>query len=200
MVDEMKRKMKSVTLFFLIFLLFEALSSQACWKEERQALFALKSRFDYSIFSNVDTDCCEWGGVYCYSSTGRVPQLYLSDSVQQYIDYSDFSILAPFHSQTKIHSSHLVSGVRSCLGTVCIFLLFVFSFYSSFSLLLLVPFCWVLLLAFCSVYFGFVTFVLRWCHFRLALVPFGSSRLVGSIFTLDFHLLYCDYGFIFWVW
>ena len=71
------------------------------------------------------------------------------------------SILAPFHSQTKIHSSHLVSGVRSCLGTVCIFLLFVFSFYSSFSSLLLVPFYWVLLLAFCSVYFGFVTFVLR---------------------------------------
>jgi len=37
------------------------------------------------------------------------------------------SVLAPFHSQTKIHSSHLVSGVRSCFGTVCIFCFFAFS-------------------------------------------------------------------------
>jgi len=110
------------------------------------------------------------------------------------------SILAPFHSQTKIHFSHLVSGVHSCFGTICIFVLFTFSFYSSFSSLSLVPFCWVLLFVFCSVYFVFVAFVLRWCRFHLRLVSFGSSRLVGYIFTLDFRLIYCDYGFIFWVW
>jgi len=94
MVDEMKRKMKSVTLFFLIFLLFEALSCEACWEEERQALLALDSRFDSPFYWKVHTDCCEWEGVYCNSSTGRVTELQLNlwNSIQQYINYSDFSV------------------------------------------------------------------------------------------------------------
>jgi len=111
MVDEMKRKMKSVTLFFLIFLLFEALSCEACWEEERQALLALDSRFDSPFYWKVHTDCCEWEGVYCNSSTGRVAQLYLSDSVQQYIDYSDFSI---FKDLKKLDLSY--GNIVGCVG------------------------------------------------------------------------------------
>ena len=37
-------------------------------------------------------------------------------------------ILAQLHFQTKIHSSHLVSGIHSYFCTVCIFRLFAFSF------------------------------------------------------------------------
>ncbi|XP_068486357.1 cuscuta receptor 1-like [Phaseolus vulgaris] len=87
-------KMKSVTLFFLFFLLFEALCCGGCLKEERQALLALNSRVGTAFYSfwELHTDCCEWEGVQCNSSTGRVAQLQLWDSIQQqYINYSDFS-------------------------------------------------------------------------------------------------------------
>jgi len=105
-VDEIKRKMKSVsvTLFFLILLLLEALSSQACWKEEREALLALDSRFggDSPFFWNFDADCCEWEGVDCNSSTGRVAQLqvFMQNSIQQYINYSDFSVFKDLKNLT----------------------------------------------------------------------------------------------------
>jgi len=113
MVDDMKRKMKSVTLFFLIFLLFEALCSEACWKEERQALLALDSRFDSPFYWNVDTDCCEWEGVYCNSSTGRVTQLQLDrwNSIQPYIDYSDFSVFKDLKNLSLWHVN-----IVGCVG------------------------------------------------------------------------------------
>ncbi|XP_068488435.1 cuscuta receptor 1-like isoform X3 [Phaseolus vulgaris] len=83
-------KMKSVTLFFLFFLLLEALCCEGCLKEEREALLGLSS-----FSSNVHTDCCEWEGVECNSSTGRVVQLEFFPSYliqQRYINYSDFSV------------------------------------------------------------------------------------------------------------
>ncbi|KAL9315386.1 hypothetical protein ACSQ67_016387 [Phaseolus vulgaris] len=45
--------------------------------EERQALLDLNSRFDppFFFYWDVDTDCCEWEGVHCNSSTGRVAGL-----------------------------------------------------------------------------------------------------------------------------
>ncbi|KAK7373869.1 hypothetical protein VNO80_07289 [Phaseolus coccineus] len=114
-VDEMKRKMKmkmkSVTLFFLFFLLLEALCSEGCLMEERQALLDLNSRF----YSDVHTDCCEWEGVECNSSTGRVARLdlFMWDSIQQqYINYSDFSV---FKDLKKLYLSY-GNIVVGCVG------------------------------------------------------------------------------------
>ena len=110
-------KMKSVTLFFLFFLLFEALSSEGCLMEERQALLDLNSRFDppFFFYWDVDTDCCEWEGVHCNSSTGRVAGLefFLWDSIfqQQYINYSDFSV---FKDLKKLYLSY--GNIVGCVG------------------------------------------------------------------------------------
>ncbi|KAK7373857.1 hypothetical protein VNO80_07277 [Phaseolus coccineus] len=119
-VDEMKRKMKmkmkSVTLFFLFFLLLEALCSEGCLMEERQVLLDPNSRFDPPFYSSWDvhTDCCEWEGVECNSSTGRVALLEFSmwNSIQQqYINYSDFSV---FKDLKKLYL--LYGNIVGCVG------------------------------------------------------------------------------------
>jgi len=98
------------------------------------------------------------------------------------------SFLAPFHSQTLIHFSYLLNGVRFYFCTICIFVSFAFSFHSSFSSLSVVPFCWVLLFAFCSLYFGSIVFILHWC------------RLV-SIFVFGRFHFYSWFSFvIMWLW
>ncbi|XP_068503120.1 cuscuta receptor 1-like isoform X4 [Phaseolus vulgaris] len=92
---KMKMKMKSVTLFFLFLLLLEALWCEGCLKEEREALSGLYSRLGNPLIGDVDTDCCQWGGVECNSSTGRVAGLdiFMWDSISQhYINCSDFSV------------------------------------------------------------------------------------------------------------
>jgi len=114
MVDEMKMKMKmkSVTLFFLFFLLLEPLCCEGCLKEEKQPLSALFSRFGNPFY--WDTDCCEWEGVECNSSTGRVAGLdiLMSDSIQQqYINYSDFSVFIDLNSL-----SFLDGNIVGCVG------------------------------------------------------------------------------------
>ncbi|XP_014524389.2 LRR receptor-like serine/threonine-protein kinase GSO1 isoform X2 [Vigna radiata var. radiata] len=86
------RKMKSVRVCFLIFLLLEVMCCEGCWTEEKQALLGLRSRLDYSSSWNVYADCCQWEGVYCNSSTGRVVELFIYGSDKQYINYSDFSV------------------------------------------------------------------------------------------------------------
>lgn len=76
-------------------------------------------------------------------------------------------LLAPFHSKTLIHSSHLLIGVRSCFGTVYIFVSFVFLFHYWYfchcHCAFFFSICWVLLSAFCSVNYGSIMFVLHWC-------------------------------------
>jgi len=110
LLDEMK--MKSVTLFFLFFLLLETLCSEGCLKEEREALLGLNSRFDL-LSSSVSEDCCEWYGVECNSSTGRVTRLefFLWNSIQQYINYSDFSV---FKHLKNLYLSY--GNIVGCVG------------------------------------------------------------------------------------
>ncbi|XP_027929310.1 receptor-like protein 56 isoform X2 [Vigna unguiculata] len=111
----MKRKMKGgVRLCFLIFLLLEALCSEGCRKEEREALLGLRSHFDYANW-NVETDCCEWEGVECNSSTGRVAQLYLYGvwkSTEQYINYSHFSVFKDL-KELHLEDSNIVGCVEA---------------------------------------------------------------------------------------
>ncbi|XP_027926769.1 receptor like protein 21-like isoform X2 [Vigna unguiculata] len=114
----MKRRMKSVVrLCFLIFLLLEAMwCCEGCWKEEREALLGINPLWDSSYFTpNVHTDCCEWDGVYCNSSTGRVAQLHLSynywnSDSEQYINYSEFSVLK------DLKNLSLFGNIVGCVG------------------------------------------------------------------------------------
>ncbi|QCE11869.1 protein brassinosteroid insensitive 1 [Vigna unguiculata] len=103
-----------VRLCFLIFLLLEALCSEGCRKEEREALLGLRSHFDYANW-NVETDCCEWEGVECNSSTGRVAQLYLYGvwkSTEQYINYSHFSVFKDL-KELHLEDSNIVGCVEA---------------------------------------------------------------------------------------
>ncbi|XP_017418375.2 receptor-like protein 13 isoform X8 [Vigna angularis] len=111
-VDSLKKKMKSVRVCFLIFLLLETMCCEGCWKEEKQALLGLRLD-DFFIPRNVDTDCCEW--YVCNSSTGRVAQLDLFNvwwkSTEQYINYSDFSV---FKDLKNLSLSY--NNIVGCVG------------------------------------------------------------------------------------
>ena len=106
--------MKSVRLFFLFFLLLEAFCCEGCLKEEKQALSGLHSRLGNSLYWDEDTDCCEWEGVQCNSSTGRVAGLdiFMSDSIpQQYINYSDFSVFIDLKNLSLLNGN-----IVGCVG------------------------------------------------------------------------------------
>ncbi|XP_047177321.1 receptor-like protein 13 [Vigna umbellata] len=96
--------MKSLRVCFLIFLLLEALWCEGCWREEREALLDLR-------FREQPGDCCEWEGVHCNPSTGRVAQLdLLLIYDQQYINYSDFSVFK------DLKNLSLSSNTVGCVG------------------------------------------------------------------------------------
>ncbi|KAL3010311.1 hypothetical protein AAZX31_07G134800 [Glycine max] len=109
------RIMKStVGVCFLFFLLSEAIRCEGCWKEERDALLGLHSRFDLP-YSWDGPDCCQWKGVMCNSSTGRVAQLGLwSVRRNKYstLNYSDFVV---FKDLKNLNLSE--NGISGCAGT-----------------------------------------------------------------------------------
>ncbi|CAJ1803497.1 unnamed protein product [Sphenostylis stenocarpa] len=112
MVEVMKRKMKIVRLSFLLFFLLQVISSQSCSQQDRLALSVLSSSFQIPFSSN--SDCCEWEGVKCNSSTGRVAKLKLwrKSSHEQYINYSDFSV---FKDLKNLHLS-FDNNIVGCVG------------------------------------------------------------------------------------
>ncbi|KAH1241974.1 Receptor-like protein 14 [Glycine max] len=69
-----------------------AIRCEGCWKEERDALLGLHSRFVNPYYTSDGPDCCQWGGVKCNSSTGRVAQLYISLPEYRTLNYSDFVV------------------------------------------------------------------------------------------------------------
>ncbi|XP_047169329.1 receptor-like protein 56 isoform X1 [Vigna umbellata] len=74
----MKTKMKNVGVTILIFVLMEVIWCEGCWTEEREALWGLNPRFGFLLSLRWEgTDCCDWEGVECNSSTGRVAKLDL---------------------------------------------------------------------------------------------------------------------------
>ncbi|XP_006601722.1 disease resistance protein isoform X6 [Glycine max] len=115
----MNRKMKSTVGVCLLFLvLLEAMCCEGCWKEERDALLVLNSRFDFPL-SWDGPDCCQWEGVECNSTTGRVAGLDLqlrwsfppSNGNKLYINYSDFVV---FKDLKKLDLS--LNGISGCVG------------------------------------------------------------------------------------
>ncbi|KAH1155203.1 hypothetical protein GYH30_050504 [Glycine max] len=115
----MNRKMKSTVGVCLLFLvLLEAMCCEGCWKEERDALLVLNSRFDFPL-SWDGPDCCQWEGVECNSTTGRVAGLDLrwrwsfppSNGTKLYINYSDFVV---FKDLKKLDLSW--NAISGCVG------------------------------------------------------------------------------------
>ncbi|XP_028211990.1 receptor like protein 21-like [Glycine soja] len=108
----MNRKMKSsvVGVCWLILVLLEAMWCEGCWKEERDALLVLNSGF-----SLEGPDCCQWEGVKCNSSTGRLTQLILRTDIaclpEPYINYSHFVVFKDLNNLDL--SWNAISG---CVG------------------------------------------------------------------------------------
>ncbi|XP_061367173.1 cuscuta receptor 1-like [Gastrolobium bilobum] len=99
----MKMKMKSVGVLLFIFVLLEVICCQGCLKQEREALLRLNSRFANTLSWVDDTDCCQWEGVECNTTIGRVAKLNLYYKwrywdEQWYLNYSDFVVFKDLKS------------------------------------------------------------------------------------------------------
>ncbi|KAJ8753159.1 hypothetical protein K2173_017731 [Erythroxylum novogranatense] len=86
-----------------IVLLLQWWSSHGCTEEERAALLQLQRSFSYpnGIFQRpweLNIDCCEWEGVVCNDTTGRVNELWLQNSRDESLGEWKFnaSVFLPF--------------------------------------------------------------------------------------------------------
>ena len=105
----MKTKMKSTQCVFLLILaLVGALYCQGCRNNEREALLSLGAQFDPPLPWVEGTDCCQWEGVECNSTTRRVAELDLSATERElsvayrykywYLNYTDFLVFEDLKS------------------------------------------------------------------------------------------------------
>ena len=81
-------------MFILGLLFLEVMCCEGCWKQEREALIALNSQMgNYLSWGNIN-DCCQWYGVECNNTTGRVSklELELDGRTWQVINYLDLII------------------------------------------------------------------------------------------------------------
>ena len=92
---------------------------EGCWKQEREALIALKSHFgndmSYTLLwsANTNTDCCEWEGVECNTTTGRVTKIKLQYAhTTGSLNYSDFAIFKDLKTLDLSFST-----IPNCTGT-----------------------------------------------------------------------------------
>jgi len=80
--------------FLLLFIvLLEVMYCEGCLKQEREALIALNSHLGNAMSwsANTNTDCCEWEGVECNTTTGRVTKLKPESVYRPWqLNYSDF--------------------------------------------------------------------------------------------------------------
>jgi len=110
--------MKNVSLILLIFVLVEVIWCEGCWKEEREALLGLNARFGFPLSWQWEgTNCCEWEGVECNSSTERVAKLDLQRlwSVaffpsDWHLNYADLAVFKDLKSLNLSRSS----GIFDC--------------------------------------------------------------------------------------
>ncbi|CAJ1803457.1 unnamed protein product [Sphenostylis stenocarpa] len=109
-------EMKNVSGILLIFVSLQVIWCEGCWEEEREALLGLNSRFGLPLSWQWEgTDCCEWEGVECNSSTGRVTKLDIyelwNDGItllDWHINYSDFIVFKDLKSLNLSNSYGVV--------------------------------------------------------------------------------------------
>ncbi|ESW12400.1 hypothetical protein PHAVU_008G109000, partial [Phaseolus vulgaris] len=100
--------MKSIGMFLSFFVILQVMWCEGCRKDEREGLLSLNSRFRFPFsWEWGGTDCCEWKGVECNATTGRVAKLDLScwncyPGMQKYINwhlnYSEFFVFKDLKS------------------------------------------------------------------------------------------------------
>ncbi|KAK7373875.1 hypothetical protein VNO80_07295 [Phaseolus coccineus] len=114
-------KMKNVSVTLFIFVLMVVIRCEGCWKEEREVLWGLNSRFGFPLSWQWEgTDCCEWEGVECNSSTGRVAKLDLNGlwstafiPSDWHLNYADLVVFKDLKSLNLSRSS----GIFDCAGS-----------------------------------------------------------------------------------
>ena len=106
----------------LVLVLMEGSCCEGCWKHERDRLLDLKARWSNPdpvyltipepLINWVDgTDCCQWEGVQCNSTTRRVVKLILDCTYgsNRYLNLSDFLVFEDMKTLT-------LSGIVGCVG------------------------------------------------------------------------------------
>lgn len=118
--------MKSlIGVFFMVCVLMELMFCEGCWKQERKALIALNSHLGNAMSWSANTDCCEWEGVECNTTTRRVTKIKLQPHIGPlHLNYSDFAIFKDLKS-LDLSSTQISNCTRANPGyfshTNCIF-------------------------------------------------------------------------------
>jgi len=103
--------------FLLLFVFsLEVMYCEGCWKQEREALIGLNSHLGNAMSweRNTNTDCCEWEGVECNTTTGRVTKLDLRSAYTGggSLNYSNFAIFKDLKTLDLSFST-----LPNCTGT-----------------------------------------------------------------------------------
>ncbi|KAK9215080.1 hypothetical protein WN944_007083 [Citrus x changshan-huyou] len=111
-----------VIMFVLLLIIFEGGWSEGCLDHERFALLQLKHFFNDPVNYLHDwvdakgaTDCCQWANVECNNTTGRVIQLYLSNTRSMELEewYLNAYLFTPFQQLESLSLS--ANNIAGCV-------------------------------------------------------------------------------------
>lgn len=159
----------------MVFILLKVTCCEGCWKQEREALIALNSRLGNAFSSLDNTDCCQWEGVECNTTTRRVTAFKLQSNIGPWhLNYSDLIIFKDLKS-LYLSSSQISNCSTTNQG------------YFSYKLYILI------VISITNYIFGFAVSLTKLYH-----SDFDKSYVLymfGSTFGLNWF-----YTFINWFW
>ncbi|KAJ8758665.1 hypothetical protein K2173_000386 [Erythroxylum novogranatense] len=115
------RLQKEVITMIVLLLLSQWGSSHGCLEQERAALLQLQRSFNYPNGTSqlyiwkLNIDCCEWYGVTCDNTTGRVTELDLLGFRDESLGEWKFnaSVFLPFQQLISLHLSY--NNITCCV-------------------------------------------------------------------------------------